>query len=192
MDNRSLFDGENIVLTAIDPEKDAATYSRWSLDSDLSRELFEGFYRPRTAFAVKKQLKEDLKKAEEKRNPYFFGIREKDKDALAGLVIFPWVQTASQVGYLRLVLDGSSAVAGYPQEVLKLALRFAFMELSLHRLCIHLPGYKEAEIRLYEGAGFLRESQRRQAIFHDGRLHDEVVYGLLRSEWKQRNMEVSS
>ena len=71
-----------------------------------------------------------------------------------------------------------------------MTLRYAFMELSLHRLTLFIPSYNEAEIDLYEKAGFLRESQRRQAVFYDGKYYDELVYSLLRPEWKKLNVEV--
>ena len=190
MDNRSLFDGENIVLTAIDPEKDAQSYAKWSLSPEISRHVFDGFFRPRSAAATKKQLKEDLKKAEEKRNQYYFAIREKGKEELIGLMVFPWVQASSQVAHLRILFDDNDNPPRFSKEVLALALRYAFMELSVHRVSAEVCGYCEDDIHLYESAGFLRETQRRQAVFHQGQYHDELVYGLLREEWKRRNTEV--
>jgi RimJ/RimL family protein N-acetyltransferase len=141
---------------------------------------------------MKKKLKEDLKKAEERRNQYFFGIREKGKDDLIGVLSFHWVQTSSQVGHLRMNFGEKDHAKEYAQEVLALALRYAFMELSLHRVTAQTQGHREDEIKLLEQAGFLRESQRRQAVFQDGKYRDELVYGLLRNEWKERNKEVQA
>jgi len=56
---------------------------------------------------------------------------------------------------------------------------------------VHLPAYRAREMEMYEEAGFLRESQRRQAVFHNGEYYDELVYSLLRPEWKKMLVEVA-
>jgi len=74
--------------------------------------------------------------------------------------------------------------------VIDLALRFAFVDLALHRVCVNIPSFEEMEIALYEEAGFLRETQRRQAVCHEGRFYDDLLYGILRSEWLKLQQEV--
>lgn len=39
---------------------------------------------------------------------------------------------------------------------------------------------------MYERAGFREEGRRREVVFLDGAWHDEIVMGLLRSEWAAR------
>ncbi len=76
--------------------------------------------------------------------------------------------------------------------VIRLALHFAFIDLALHRVCVHIPSYKETEIAMYEEAGFLRETQRRQAVCHEDRLYDDLLNGMLRSEWLKMQQEVET
>lgn len=67
--------------------------------------------------------------------------------------------------------------------------RFAFTQLGLHRLSMDLPYYSEDEIHMVEQAGFLREAQRRQALYRDGQYYDVLTYGMLRPDWDKHIME---
>lgn len=77
-------------------------------------------------------------------------------------------------------------------DVINRVLRFVFVDLGLHRVCVILPAYDESMIQVYEEAGFLRETQRRQAVCHDGRYYDELIYGMLSTEWQLMHEEVSN
>ena len=56
---------------------------------------------------------------------------------------------------------------------MRLALRFAFHELNLHRLQLTVFGYNEAAIRLYERLGFTREGHvPRIHLLRDGQRYD--------------------
>lgn len=190
MDQRSLFEGDLVVLTAVDPEKDAPQFSSWSLNQTYVLNNFEGFYKPYTSMEIKKKLKETLKKAEEKRNHYYFAVRTKGDEKLVGLLRFGWIQATHQHAMLLLDFENEDVAGQYFNDTLKMALRYAFMELSLHRLVLEIPACNETDIQRFEAAGFLRESQRREAAYWNGKLCDLLVYALLRPEWKARQMEV--
>lgn len=190
MNNRSLFEGKQVVFTAIEIEKDAPIFSSWSLNPEFVRHFLEGVFRPYSSSEIKKKLKEDLKKADETRNEYYFAVREKEGERLVGLLRFGWVQASNQYAALLLDFESDEAAEKYFEETLKMALRYGFMELSLHRLYLEIPAYNETDINRYEGAGFLRESQRREAAFWDGKFYDLLLYALLKPEWKNRMEEV--
>lgn len=184
MINRALFLNERIKFTALDPEKDAETLSRWTSSPSFVSHYFDGFFRPYMVSDVKKKMKEMLKKASESNSRYIFAIRESGNGRLVGLVKIGYVSGSNQATNLVLDLE-DGFFAQFAESALHLALQYIFMELSLHRVSATIPSHNEEEIALYEQAGFLRESQRRQAIYHDGKYYDELVYGLLRPEWKK-------
>lgn len=190
MNNRSLFEGNLVIFTAVDPEKDAPQFSRWSLNPDFVRHHLEGVFRPYSSSEIKKKLKEDLKKADETRNQYYFAVREKEGERLVGLLRFGWVQPTHQYAALILDFESDETAEKYYEETLQMALRYGFMELSLHRLYLEIPACNETDINRFEAAGFLRESQRREAAFWDGKYCDLLVYALLKPEWKLRMEEV--
>jgi RimJ/RimL family protein N-acetyltransferase len=73
---------------------------------------------------------------------------------------------------------------GYGTEAMRLVLQFAFQELNLHRVSLGVFAYNERAIRSYEKAGFRIEGRLRQGIHRVNQRWDEVVMGILRSEWE--------
>jgi RimJ/RimL family protein N-acetyltransferase len=192
MIGKSLFNGELIELTALDAEKDAELVSSWTSDQEFVKRIFDGPFRQYPAFELKKKLKEKLKKAEEQRNAYFFAVRTKEKSEMVGLLRFGWIWGAQQSGRIFLDFENKAALEIYGEETLHIALRYAFMELSLYRLWVELTASNPDELTLYEKAGFLREVQRREASFHEGKYYDELGYALLKPEWKKMQEEVQN
>jgi len=189
MIGKSLFIGEQIEWTALDPEKDAEMLSAWTKNPYFSSQLFRKPARPYAVHEVKKKIKEDLKEADEKRNAYFFAIRIKGTKEMVGLLKFGLSHYSMQMANMYLYFSSYDSLRQYGDEVMAMALRYGFMELSMHRLWVGLPGYLDEEIKLYETAGFLRESQFREASFKEGKYFDLLGYSILKPEWKKRQIE---
>ena len=185
MIGKSLFIGNTVEWTALDSEKDAAEISIMTTNLQFCKTFFEKPARPYTVSEVKKKIKSELKSADEKRNCYFFAIRKKGESELVCLLRFGWLRLSHQDA--RLYLDFTSLInlKEYGDEILSMALRFGFMELSLHRIWAEIPGYCKDEINLFEAAGCLRDVQRREASFFNGQYYDLITYSILKPEWKK-------
>ena len=186
MIGKSLFVGDLVEWTALDHEKDAAALSAWTADPHFSQNLFNKPARPYAVHEVKKKVKEMLKEADEHHGTYYYAIRKKGSTELVALVRFGWLSFSHQGGRLFLDFVSPEAMQTYSTELMSMALRFAFMELSLHRLWTEVAGCDIESIQLLESAGFLREIQRREAVFSNGKYYDELIYSLLKPEWKAR------
>jgi RimJ/RimL family protein N-acetyltransferase len=68
-------------------------------------------------------------------------------------------------------------------------LRFAFEQLSLHRVEADVDPRNEASIRLLEKLGFQREGYLRERWLVGEEINDTVFYGLLRREWREKMSE---
>lgn len=68
---------------------------------------------------------------------------------------------------------------GLGQEVTRLVLRYAFEELKLHRVDLHVLAYNVRAIRCYEKCGFIIEGKERESAYVDGEWHDDLIMGLL-------------
>ena len=67
---------------------------------------------------------------------------------------------------------------------MKLVLRFAFVELGLHRVSLDVFDYNPRGVKSYEKAGFQREGVEREMIFkRDGKRYDVIFMGVLREDW---------
>jgi RimJ/RimL family protein N-acetyltransferase len=191
MIGKSLYEGELVDLSAIDAEKDAVTFSKWSADPAFHRMMDESFFRQITSFELKKKLEEKLKKADERHDNYYFALRKHESDELVGYAAFIWLRTSHQVGAMHFYIANSDNWLILGQEAFQKLLRFGFMELSLNRIEIILPSTHDKLIGLVEKYGFLREVQMREANFQDGKFVDRLIYGLLRSDYKKSLAEVT-
>jgi RimJ/RimL family protein N-acetyltransferase len=73
---------------------------------------------------------------------------------------------------------------GFGTEATRLALRFAFGELNLHRVELEVFAFNKRAIRAYEKAGFRLEGTRLQSHFHNGAYHDAHIMGVLSDEFR--------
>jgi RimJ/RimL family protein N-acetyltransferase len=75
---------------------------------------------------------------------------------------------------------------GYGTDAMRVILRFAFMELNLHRVSLDVFEYNPRAIRSYEKAGFVIEGRKRRVVNRDGRRWDDIYMGILREEWERQ------
>lgn len=61
---------------------------------------------------------------------------------------------------------------------------FAFGELRMERIYLHVFDYNARAMRSYEKSGFVREAVLRSGRFHRGTHHDVVVMALIRPDWE--------
>jgi RimJ/RimL family protein N-acetyltransferase len=188
----SLFIGKQIELTALNPEKDSEALSGWSADQEFVKEFMGGDYRPYSASELKKAISEKIKKADERASAYYFAIRPIGKDEIVGVLVFGWLWSSQQTGRLFLFFEDENALKQFGEEALNLGLRYGFMELSLHRLWTELSEHNTVKLEIFEKIGFLREVQRREGLFFDGKYYDQLDYAMLKPEWKHLQQEVKN
>ncbi|MBY5760421.1 GNAT family N-acetyltransferase [Rhizobium leguminosarum] len=73
---------------------------------------------------------------------------------------------------------------GLGSEAIRLLLQHAFTELKLHRIGIRVLAYNERAIRAYQKCGFVVEGRERETAFVDGKWHDDLMMGLLSTEFQ--------
>jgi RimJ/RimL family protein N-acetyltransferase len=181
----SLYTSENIRLTAVDPEKDAAALSTWTDQHGFDRRFNYGLYRFIPEPEMKKMLEDKFKKAGEYFCQIYFAVRKKNEEGMIGFARIVDVYAANQAGSVYIDFGKKDDLLQYGSETLRLMMRYAFMEISLYRLQTSFSAYEGDLIALYERFGFLRDVRRREAVFHAGRHWDSMIYSMLRSEYLQ-------
>ena len=73
---------------------------------------------------------------------------------------------------------------GYATEAASLLLRYYFRELGYRRVMAIVYSFNTASLALRDRMGFTREGTLRKNLFTQGRFFDEVVFGLLASEFE--------
>jgi len=179
---KDLFRGELVRFTAEDPEMYARYESRWQRDSELIR-LADS---DPVALWSEKKIKEDAEKRSEngpQPERYPFSVRTLADDKLIGFLGL-WVNLIHGEAWVGLGIgDRDFWSKGYGTDMMKIALRYAFLELGLQRVSLGLHEYNPRALRSYEKAGFRLEGRTRQDILREGTRTDTLWMGILRDEW---------
>ncbi|HWR66615.1 MAG TPA: GNAT family protein [Bellilinea sp.] len=188
-----LFQSENLVLQAYDPQKDAAAEAAFSYDPNYANVIDWAIVpHPLTVFEVKKMREDQLKKGSEKDNFFLFGIHSNADGQFLGIITFPEVFWFNRYSFFKVYLGEPIMRQALYAEALNLALVYGLEELDLYSLYTSTGEY-EPEVKLaLEGAGFQEAVRQRENIFRDGRYWDRVFVELMQSEWKIRHAEVHS
>lgn len=121
-------------------------------------------------------------------NDFYFHIRTKADDRLIGFVTLHSIEWNNQQASLAMGIgQAKDRGQGFGDEGLKLIMRYAFMELNLHRLSLEVISCNAHALSLYERNGFVKEGVIRQAVYRDNKRSDRVAMGILRPEWLENN-----
>jgi diamine N-acetyltransferase len=113
-----------------------------------------------------------------------FGIRTLATDALVGSCQLHLMHPVHRTAELQIRLGEKEARGkGWGSEAVRLLVDFAFRDLNLERVFVHVFATNVAAIRVYEKTGFSREGVLRKAAHIDGKRVDVVVMGILRDEY---------
>lgn len=186
MDNPNTYEAGSIRLTQLDPtgQTPLEPYPSTGLHTHM------GIIDPCVATGVAELMKDSDGMMPEQPLPHHFSVMDAETSAVLGTVQIGRLLSAHPAAWLRINLVEEGLSHERAEAVIDQALHIAFGDLGYHRVCVNLPSYRETEIAWYEEAGFLRETQRRQAVCHDDKLFDDLLYGILRSEWLKRQQEV--
>ena len=176
-----LLRGERVKLTAL-TEDDLTTIAPWYENTHFLRLLDARPAHPQTVT----KLKDWLQEADKAENGFLLGIRLLEGSRLIGFIELDDILWTHQTGWLGIGIgEPDYWDQGYGQEVIGLALAFAFDELNLHRVQLTVFDYNQRAIALYEKLGFRHEGTFREFLHRDGQRYDMHLYGLLRREWSR-------
>lgn len=68
---------------------------------------------------------------------------------------------------------------------MRLALAYGFDGLGLHRIDLRVLAFNERAIRCYRKCGFVVEERLREPALVDSERHDDLIMGLLASEFRR-------
>jgi len=111
-------------------------------------------------------------------------IDKKSGQHIGNLKLGPinWVHRRATFGLL--IGDKRFWGKGIGMEVTRLAVEYAFTQLNLRRIDLGVFAEHMSAVRCYEKVGFKVEGRLRQNSFHEGKFKDNLLMGLLSSEYK--------
>ncbi|WP_349260346.1 GNAT family protein [Actinocrinis sp.] len=114
----------------------------------------------------------------------FSVVRLADEE-LAGSALLWGIDLHNRTAHLGLSLRPSFRGHGLGTDVVRVLCQYGFRVRGLHRLQLETLADNTAMIRAATRAGFVREGTLRSAAWANGEFLDEVILGLLASEWSQ-------
>jgi RimJ/RimL family protein N-acetyltransferase len=130
------------------------------------------------------KLIEEIHELFHSRRLFQWGIYLLETDEVIGTCTLFNLDRAHRRGEVGFALRRSAWGHGLASEAVRLLLRFSFESLDLHRLEADADPKNERSLRLLERQGFRREGYLRERWHHLGKIHDAVVLGLIRREWR--------
>ena len=85
---------------------------------------------------------------------------------------------------LAIFMQRGSWGRGLGTDAVNALLDFAFGELRLERVYLHVFDYNPRAVRSYEKSGFVQEAVLRRSRFHRGVHHDVFLMAILREDWE--------
>jgi len=183
----TLFSGALIRLAAL-TKSDRPTIARWDDDAEFDRLMRAEPAMPTSVEALEREAERDRHHDDD----YGFAIHTLAEDKLIGYCRLTWVQTNHRHAWVAIGIgEADYRGKGYGTDAMRVLVGYAFRELDLHRLSLSVFSYNLPAIRCYEKVGFVREVVKRAALYRDGQRYDELIMGLLRSDWEaQRARQV--
>lgn len=185
---KDLFRGELVRLTNEEPEAFAKASTRWQRDTEYTRLIDSD---PAFLYS-EKQMRDWAEKHFENSKPerHQFTVRTLAEDKLIGFfgLYVDLIHSDAMVGIGIGERDFWSK--GYGTDMMKIGLRYAFMELGVQRVSLGVHEYNPRALRSYEKAGFVLEGRTRKDQCREGNRTDTLWMGILREEWLQHNGEI--
>ncbi len=176
----SFLAGEAVYLRPLELD-DLPLFRRWFADREVVRYSLSKLLFPHSEL----DLREWLERTIRDKSALSLGIVERTTDALLGYAGIAGISAINRSGeYYILIGDKGSWGKGYGTEATKLVVGYGFASLNLHRIGLTVSAENVGGIEAYRRAGFTVEGVLREACYRDGRYHDKIVMGLLRSEWE--------
>ncbi len=182
-----LFSSERVCLAPLDLENDPPIMAAWTNDSAWVRSFDMRPYRPLSAAQVRTQIEEAEKRSAQANRSVYFAIRTYPQDRLIGTASLEDIEIFNGSAQdLRIAIGAADARrCGLGREALALLLNYAFHEMNLHRVTVRLPAYNKPGLLFFRHSGFKLEARKRLAFQRAGRRWDELILGLLQTEWEE-------
>lgn len=114
------------------------------------------------------------------RGEFQFAVETLDGELVGrcGILRVDWKNSVAELG---IMIGTTNRGRGFGTDAMRVLCRFCFEEMNLHKLKLSVIVFNAPAIRCYEKCGFEREGVLKSEVFREGKYHDVVMLGLIRS-----------
>lgn len=113
-------------------------------------------------------------------------IIDKNNDSIIGDIGIHFKDSTNFQSEIGCTIKTDYQNMGYATETLTEIINLLFTKLNKHRISVSIDPKNFDSIKLVEKLGFRREGLFKKSLFVRGSWVDDLVYGMLKSEWINR------
>jgi len=171
--------GEKTLLRAIE-RVDIPMFVRWFNDPDVLQ--FLSMYLPMSEAAEEQWFERQISDS----GAHVLVIETLEGKPIGNLGFSEIDHKNRQAWFGISICESDYRDRGLGTDAVRTLLCFAFEEMNLNRVALRVLDFNTRAIRCYEKVGFKHEGRLRQSHFTRGQYVDELVMGILSSEWRER------
>lgn len=107
---------------------------------------------------------------------------------MVGLVELMEIDYIHRRAEFQIIIDPKFQGHGYAVSATKLAMKYAFHVLNLHKLYLVVDKVNEKAIHVYEKVGFIREGELIDEFFVDGTYHDAIRMCIFQHQYREMDI----
>ncbi|MBC2128106.1 spermidine N1-acetyltransferase [Listeria marthii] len=107
---------------------------------------------------------------------------------MVGLVELMEIDYIHRRAEFQIIIDPKFQGHGYAVSATKLAMKYAFHVLNLHKLYLVVDKVNEKAIHIYEKVGFIREGELIDEFFVDGAYHDAIRMCIFQQQYQEMDI----
>ncbi|MBC1978415.1 spermidine N1-acetyltransferase [Listeria marthii] len=107
---------------------------------------------------------------------------------MVGLVELMEIDYIHRRAEFQIIIDPKFQGHGYAVSATKLAMKYAFHVLNLHKLYLVVDKVNEKAIHIYEKVGFIREGELIDEFFVDGAYHDAIRMCIFQRQYQEMDI----
>lgn len=107
---------------------------------------------------------------------------------MVGLVELMEIDYIHRRAEFQIIIDPKFQGHGYAVSATKLAMKYAFHVLNLHKLYLVVDKVNEKAIHVYEKVGFIREGELIDEFFVDGTYHDAIRMCIFQHQYHEMDI----
>ncbi|HAA2394442.1 TPA: spermidine N1-acetyltransferase [Listeria monocytogenes] len=107
---------------------------------------------------------------------------------MVGLVELMEIDYIHRRAEFQIIIDPKFQGHGYAVSATKLAMKYAFQVLNMHKLYLVVDKVNEKAIHVYEKVGFIREGELIDEFFVDGTYHDAIRMCIFQHQYREMDI----
>ncbi|ENR8601194.1 spermidine N1-acetyltransferase [Listeria monocytogenes] len=107
---------------------------------------------------------------------------------MVGLVELMEIDYIHRRAEFQIIINPKFQGHGYAVSATKLAMKYAFHVLNMHKLYLVVDKVNEKAIHVYEKVGFIREGELIDEFFVDGTYHDAIRMCIFQHQYREMDI----